>query len=231
MLSLSAERIWTIMFTIPLPLMLGSGAMAHQPALDTKPIVTAAEITIEPVKLEWPQGNESPDIVSNYPRATCGDNESMRDESPALRDDVAADEPVVLGCNQCLSRDFVTVGEVRPPRLFCASAAVMSRRCDDFVSFRAQAPPGLPVVTYMSLAHCAVLPSQRKFQPHIHSFSTGPATPVRPIHLHFAAVVISDSLSQLESRYRLAAVSIPFPAKIFRQRKRFRTTSESIART
>ena len=47
MLSLNTDRFWTILFTIPLPLMLSSVAVAQEATVDPEPIRIATETTIK----------------------------------------------------------------------------------------------------------------------------------------------------------------------------------------
>ena len=52
MLSLNTDRFWTIMFTIPLPLVLSSVAVGQAAAVDPEPIPIAVQSVIEPMKID-----------------------------------------------------------------------------------------------------------------------------------------------------------------------------------
>jgi hypothetical protein len=189
MMSLNAERIWTIMFTIPLPLMLGGGAMVHEMALETKPIMIATEMAVETLRAEAPHHNGLPEVAFIDPRteSVWGNADATLDKGAAVRGDIAADELLVLRCaeSDCLQQDLATAGVVSNVELLFVTAPAASHRRDEFVNFDSQAPPPTSrVFVDAPYAHRAAHSAQRKSHHRIHPFETGQSILTWRTHLY-----------------------------------------------
>jgi hypothetical protein len=148
MLSLNADRFWTIMFTIPLPLVLSSVAAGQETTVDPEPILIATQTAITPANVDVTHFTfQQPKLSSRV------DQSAERWIHPTTRQ--ATVEPMKIGishCNRIVSdvnasperigtcrRDVIDFS--KPRQWVVGRDAVTRIRCDKFVNFDSQAPP------------------------------------------------------------------------------------------
>ncbi len=251
MLSLNTDRFWTILFTVPLPLVLSSVAVAQEATVDPEPIRIATETTIKPVAIDVGNLNfHQPKLESWVDQSAArwihqtvtNAQWAMLDRVDPLRlihptNSPTAVAPIEIGVTHsgCVASDFNTTAKHivagRPPGVAVAKPspwvagddAVTQIRRDKFVSFDSQAPPrnSRAIVSIATPKYFIRFPF-RKFNRGAQSPSEPRIRAANPILSIYRATFDVDLVLSLEPRCGNAAESALIPPNDFRRPQRFR---------
>jgi hypothetical protein len=172
MLSRNTDRFWTIMFTIPLPLMLGSVLAGQEVTVDPEPVLIATQTAIKPATMDATHSifhvprvrGRVDQSAERWSHQTSKDKllamnnavDSLRLIHPTTRQATVA--PMKIGIShsnrlvsdvkatpeQINTRRHDGIGFAKPRQRVVGHDAVTRIRCDKFVSFDSQAPPRDP---------------------------------------------------------------------------------------
>lgn len=222
MLSLTTDRFWTIMFTIPLPLVLSSVAVGQEAAADPQPIPIAVQGVIEPMKIDMTHFSRG--VVSRI-----GDAGTVLDSAPGLSDPkLSTGGETSLGeidTQAQLGNDLATPRHITLQRWISGYRDVTRIRANKFTSFNSQAPPNpSPAIAFGKSSNHLVRSLLRDFKRGLHS----PGNAANPILLN--SHVTSDAVLALlfEPRCGPVAESVLIPPNNRRPPQRFRSCIKPI---
>jgi hypothetical protein len=167
MFSLNADRFWTIMFTIPLPLVLSSVAVGQTKMVDPEPIRIVRQTTIDPTIVKVESSNFHQPKCRVDQGAQCWIHQAVRESQSSLRNTVdplrlihpttmpkavapmkigvahiRCAAPVDTATPECVdARRRNCIDFVKPPQWVAGRYSVTRIRSEKFVSFDSQAPP------------------------------------------------------------------------------------------
>ena len=226
MLSLNADRFWTILFTVPLPLVLSSVAVAQEATVDPEPIRIATETTIKPVAIEVGNLNfHQPKLESRV--------DPLRLIQPTTRP--AAVAPMKIGSTHFKATreridtpahqgiDLVVPGQITLPKWVSGYDAVTGIRYDKFTIFDSQAPPrdSLAITSATASKHLVRLPPS-EFNRGTQSLSEPLAYAANLILLDYCATFDADLVSLFAPRRGDEPEPDLVPPNDFRRPQRFR---------
>lgn len=225
MLSLNADRFWTIMFTIPLPLVLSSVAVGQEAAADPQPIPIAVEGVIEPMKID----------MTHFSRggvSRIGDARTVLDRAPGLSDPklYTGGETSVgeIDTQAQLGNDLATPRQITLRRWISGYHDVTRIRANKFTSFDSQAPPSpWQAIVFGKSSNYLVGSLLIDFKRGLHSLGNA----AKPTLLDFHATSDTDLALLLEPSRGLVAESALIPPNNRRQPQRFRSCIDPIVLT
>ena len=222
MLSLNTDRFWTIMFTIPLPLVLSSVAVGQAAAVDPEPIPIAVQSVIEPMKIDLTYFNRG--VAS-----ALGDVRPVLDLAPRLSDPkLSTGGKTSLGeidTQAQLGNDLATPRRITLRRWISACHDVTRIRSDKFTSFNSQAPPSVSqAITFRQSSNHLVGSLLSDFKRGLHSLGNA----ANPILLNSHVTSDTDLALLFEPRCGPVAESVLIPSNNRRQPQRFRSCIEPI---
>jgi hypothetical protein len=132
MFSLNADRFWTILFTIPLPMVLNSVAVGQAKMVDPEPIRIVRQTTIDPAIVNVENSN------FHQPESIAQGAQRWIDPAAQARRSFSENWiPHVEGC----ARPTIVLRYAADQCSFNAPLSNARNRCDEFVSFDSHAPP------------------------------------------------------------------------------------------
>ncbi len=248
MLSPNTDRFWTILFTIPLPLLLSSVAVAQEATVDPEPIRIATETTIKLAAIDVGNLNfHQPKLesradqsaarwmhqtVTNAQWAMLDRVDPLRLIHPTTRQVMV--EPVKIGGTHFKATreridtpahqgiDLVAPRQITLPKWVSGYDAVTGIRYDKFTIFDSQAPPrdSLAITSATASKHLVRLPPS-EFNRGTQSLSEPRAYAANLILLDYCATFDADLTSLFEPRCGNGAESVLFPPNDFRRPQRF----------
>ncbi len=222
MLSLNTDRFWTIMFTIPLPLVLSSVAVGQEAAVDPEPIPIAIQSVIEPMKIDMTHFNRG--VAS-----ALGDVRPVLDLAPRLSDPKLASAGKThrdqIGPHAYQGNVLAMPRQITLRRWISGYHDITRIRSDKFTSFNSQAPPSISqAIAFRQSSNHLVRSLLSDFKRGLHSLGNA----ANPILLDSHATSDTDLALLFEPRCGPVAESVLIPSNNRRQPQRFRSCIEPI---
>ena len=249
MLSLNTDRFWTILFTIPLPLMLSSVAVAQEATVDPEPIRIATETTIKLAAIDVGNLNfHQPKLESRVGQSAAGwIHQTVTNAQWAMLDRVdplrlihpttrqVMVEPMKIGGTHFKATreridtrahqgiDLVVPLQKTLRRWVSGYDAVTGIRFDKFNSFDSQAPPrdSFAITSATASKHLVRLPPS-EFNRGTQSLSEPRAYAANLILLDYCATFDADLVSLFAPRRGDEPEPDLVPPNDFRRPQRFR---------